>query len=103
MDFTRHSVSTKIADSLASGIPLFAYAPKELASTAHLLRNNCAIPATSQEALKPALQEALENEQLCTAAAERGLATAAAFHDRTHTGMELRKTLECVLREVHNR
>jgi hypothetical protein len=42
MNRVRYSVSTKIADSLASGIMLFAYGPKGIASMDHLEDNGSA-------------------------------------------------------------
>ena len=55
IDRVKHSVSTKIADSLASGIPLFAYGPSCVASIAHLIRNNCGIVATDLSELEEKL------------------------------------------------
>ena len=51
IDRVKHSVSTKIADILASGIPLFAYGPENIASMAHLKRNECAICVTEKDEL----------------------------------------------------
>ena len=42
----RYSVSTKIADSLASGTCIFAYGPEEIASIDYLEKNNAAICCT---------------------------------------------------------
>ncbi len=52
IDRVKHSISTKIADSLASGICLFAYGPNEVASIQYLQDNNCAIVCTAQDKLK---------------------------------------------------
>mgnify|MGYP003303055031 CR=1 FL=1 len=77
----RHSVSTKIADSMACGIPLLAYGPKEIASIGHLLRNECAFTATDKEQLFSVLQELFGNYQLRYDVAQRALETAAQYHD----------------------
>ena len=55
IDLVKHSVSTKIADSLASGIPLVAYGPKEVASMQYLASEECALIATSGAELKSTL------------------------------------------------
>lgn len=52
IDRVKHSVSTKIADSLSSGICLFAYGPSQVASIQYLQDNNCAIVCTAQDKLK---------------------------------------------------
>lgn len=96
VDFTQHSISTKIADSLASGIPLFAYGPEGISSMGHLLRHRCAITATSRDALRGALKMALTDEQVRKQAAENGLAVARQFHDSEKTGLQLRRIAERV-------
>lgn len=77
----RFSVSTKIADSLASGIPMFAYGPEEVASIQHLIRNQCAVVSTSKENLKMNLKKILFEEQLRKHVAIRGLQTARQYHN----------------------
>ena len=49
-DRVRYSVSTKIIESLASGRPLLAYGPEDVASMAYLRRNDCAALACSLSA-----------------------------------------------------
>ena len=67
----RYSVSTKIADSLGSGINMFAYGPSTVASMRHLIDNDCAIVCTKQEDLK---------EKLLTLFTENGIAVAKECH-----------------------
>ena len=81
MDFTRHSVSTKIAEALASGIPLVAYGPEELSSIRHLLRHRCALVATSRDELRDVLLTALEDEQARTLAVNHARHAAEQLHD----------------------
>lgn len=97
IDFTQHSVSTKIADSLASGIPLLAYGPGEISSMKHLLRNDCAIVATEKEDLRPMLMTAFSNGQARDAAAENGLKAARKYHESTVASRQLR---EIILRNI---
>ncbi len=58
------SISTKIADSLASGICLFAYGPDEIESIKYLKGNNAAVVATSNRELKKKLLDVLNDYKL---------------------------------------
>lgn len=59
----RYSVSTKIADSLASGTPILAYGPAEVASISYLMDNEAAFCATDLAELKDVLTDLLSNEE----------------------------------------
>ncbi len=59
----RYSVSTKIADSLASGTPIVAYGPAEVASMRYLMDNEAAFCATDLLELRDALTDFLSNEE----------------------------------------
>ena len=96
-ELVKHSVSTKIADSLASGIPLLAYGPSSVASMAHLRRNGCAILAEERQALRGALLTAFTEEEICRRVAENGLQTAQKYHNREMVSRKLRDVIEgCV-------
>ncbi len=86
IDWVKHSVSTKIADSLGSGIPLLAYGPAEVASVAHLIRNNCAFVITNQNTLKEQLLEFFSDKQQREAYARNGLDAAQKYHNSDETG-----------------
>ncbi len=88
IDLVKHSVSTKIADSLASGIPLLAYAPDAVSSMRHLLRHGCAITATSKEELPAMLRTAFTDAQARRAAATTALQVAHECHDLQKTGKD---------------
>lgn len=81
IDRVKHSVSTKIADSLSSGIPLFAYGPDCVASIGHLIRNNCAIVATNKAELKEKLITLFCDANERKASSERNVEVAKKFHD----------------------
>ena len=93
IDFVRHSVSTKIADSLASGTPLLAYGPRGISSMEYLLRHRCALAATGPEQLRPMLEAAFGDREAAALAAENGLKAAAQFHDRKAIGGKVREIL----------
>ena len=98
VDFTKHSVSTKIADSLASGIPFVAYGPAEVSSMQHLLRNDAALIAVSRETLRPMLLKAFGDLDAGRQAAANGLRTARKYHDSSVSGQELRNIVEAILK-----
>lgn len=56
--------STKIADSLAIGTPLFVFAPCELAETNYLLENNCAFVCYDKKHLYDSLYVALNDKNM---------------------------------------
>lgn len=93
MDEVKYSVSTKIANSLASGICLFAYGPDRVASMRHLTENACAICATSKDGLRARLEEALENRALREETARNALAVAKRYHDEAKNSATCREIL----------
>lgn len=92
-DRVKYSVSTKIADSLAVGIPLVAYGPKGVSSMEHLLRNRCALTATSEGELRQTLRTAFFNEKERERVASCGLQTARELHDSGVNSARLREVL----------
>lgn len=91
IDLVKHSVSTKIADSLACGIPFFAYGPDNISSMKHLIRNDCALVATSEEELRPMLEKALFDREARELAARNALKTAAIYHDKVRNSELLKR------------
>lgn len=76
----KYGFSTKIADSLASGVPFFVYASDELTSVQYLKDNNCAIIATDREELVRQLKTALFDEDTREECVNNALKTAAKNH-----------------------
>ncbi len=93
IDIVKHSVSTKIADSLYSGIPLLAYAPNSVSSMKHLIRNDCAIIATNENELRTTLLKAFTNYDECLRIAQNAINTAKLYHDRNKNSDVLREIL----------
>lgn len=93
IDSVRHSVSTKIADSLGSGIPLLAYGPDCVSSMKHLIRHECALSATSRRELSDMLRAAFSDGEARNAAAENGLTAACEYHNSRVTSEKLRKIM----------
>lgn len=94
IDFARRSISTKIAESMASGIPLLAYGPECLSSIRYLQRNDSAIIAVSGEEMGRMLRRALTDEDLRIRTVRNALAAASDFHDREKISGTLRKILQ---------
>ena len=72
----RYLVSTKIISCLASGKPLLAYGPEEVASMSYLRRNQCAILAQSPAELPAAIKTVLTQEERRKEIAENARKTA---------------------------
>lgn len=98
IDLVKNSVSTKIADSLGSGIAFFAYGPSQVASMKHLIDNDCAMIATSKDELKDVLRRAFADKVFRSQKAKNGIAVAIEHHDRHVAGD---KILE-VFRNIKN-
>lgn len=89
----KHSVSTKIADSLASGIPVLAYGPAQVSSMRHLTRYDCAFTAWDEVSLEKALQGALSHRRRRETVAENALKTARIYHSRNENSRKLKAIL----------
>ena len=96
----RYSVSTKIADSLASGKCFFAYGPEEVASMQHLIRNNCAIVATSKEELKTALKVAFEDSEKRETVCKNAVKTAEKYHSGEINDKMFKEVLEKAVKNI---
>ena len=89
----RYSVSTKIADSLASGTPLIAYGPADVASIEYLKENDAALVITSEDELKERLKAFFEDESLRKKIRENALHLARANHIKSGGGVSLKDIL----------
>ena len=96
IDRVRHSVSTKIADSLNSGIPLLAYGPEEVSSIRHLLRNGCAFTVTDPAKLKETILQGLTDEEAREACVRKALETAARCHSSERNSRKLYAMLKAI-------
>lgn len=90
----RYSVSTKIADSLASGTPLIAYGPADVASIEYLKTHNAALVVSSEDALAERLTSFFEDATLRETIRENALCLARKNHIKTDGGESLKDILE---------
>ena len=73
--------STKIADCLASGVPLLLYAPEEFAETRYLTQEACAVVCTDEAQLRLGVARALTDEPLRLATVENAKQIAKQNHN----------------------
>ena len=93
LDRTRYSVSTKIADSLSSTVPLFAYGPSELASIEHLIDKKCAFVCDDIIKLESLLYDALFDDEKRQAIKQNQKAVADKYHNVTINSLTIKETL----------
>lgn len=90
----KYSVSTKIADSLASGVPLLGYAPACVASMEHLIKNQCALIATDKTMLNEKLAEFLSDIKNEEDIINNAIRTAKCYHDTHKNSSIVREVLD---------
>lgn len=90
----RYSVSTKIADSLASGTCIFAYGPEEIASIDYLNRANAAVCCTNKDDLAQKLKALITVAQLRDTVIHNALNLAARNHAKTCTPEIIKRELQ---------
>lgn len=78
---TRYSMSTKIAESLGSGVCLFAYGPEDVSSIEYLVKNDVACVVTDKNELQKKLQEILKCEELRAKYVKNALKLATTRHN----------------------
>ena len=91
MERVKNSVSTKIADSLASGIPFFAYGPACIASISYLKRNKCAVVATNKNELEDKLLALFSDLELRKNISDNAIEIAKENHNAKKTSEKLYK------------
>lgn len=95
-DRLRHSVSTKVADSLASGNCLFAYGPEEFASFHYLKENHCAFVCGTQTELPNVLSDALTNDVKRKEIKEKALCIAERNHNSKRNSQKVKEVFEII-------
>ena len=95
----KYSVSTKIADSLAIGIPFMAYAPRGISSLEHLVRNECALFSCNKEELRATLEKVFDDGSLCVEYIDKALSVAQNCHNADNNSMKLYKIIGRVQNE----
>ncbi len=89
-----YSVSTKIADSLASGTCLLAYGPPEIASMAYLNENRAAFCIFNEEELSAGLTRLLEDADLRENIIQNAVSLAKKNHGLRQNSERIRRVME---------
>ena len=69
---TEYSLSTKIADYLSCGVPIFAYGPSNSGSISYLRENDCAVVCDKKTTLIDLLSKALDDVETRENAVNKG-------------------------------
>lgn len=93
-DRLRYSVSTKVADSLASGNCLFAYGSEELASFHYLKENACAFVCNCKTELHDMLMDALVNGESRHMVQTRATQVAKKNHDSIKNSQMIKSSIQ---------
>lgn len=82
-EYTRLSVSTKIPQYFAAGIPTLAYGPSELASCRYIQEHGCGLLVDTRQlaSLRTAIGSLVQDKALRETLGINGLQTAHRFHD----------------------
>ena len=96
--YTRYSVSTKIPEYMASGRPIFAYGPAEIASIRYVQNSGAglAVGEQKQSALMEALRTLITSPELRESMGAQGRAIACQRHDAAKN----REEFQQILRQV---
>lgn len=89
-DMVKYSVSTKIADSLASGKVFLAYGPAEVASMRHLTDNHYICAVSDRESLKGRMCAIMKDEQFRTDCVKDAYELASEYHKQDVNSQKLR-------------
>ena len=90
----RYAFSTKIAQCLCAGRPVFCYAPDGSASVEYLKKENGALVATNLPELKEKLRQFISNPELRMEYADRALQLGKKNHQRENTAVLIRRNIE---------
>ena len=88
-----YSVSTKIADLLASGTCIFAYGPQNIASMEYLKENSAAITVTNKKELKEMLVKVLFGNELRSKTIENAKMLAKKNHSHENVAKRIKEII----------
>lgn len=98
----KYSISTKIADSLASGTPILAYGPKEVASFKYLSKYDVAFIANDITELETVLISLIENKSRQQEIVCRACELAKYNHNMKQNSNTVKKVMEQVVMKTMN-
>lgn len=95
----RQSFSTKLVDYFRAARPILAVGPRDVASIEHLIRNDCALTASSAEEVRQALLSVLGGPDKLNDLSKKAYACGRAHHDKTVMQQMLQADLNRVIKE----
>lgn len=95
----RQSFSTKLVDYFKAARPILAVGPREVASVAHLLENDCALVAETVGEIETALEAVLADPGKLNDLSEKAYACGRAHHDKAVMQQMLEADLNRVAKE----
>lgn len=98
----QYGFSTKIADSLASGSCFFIYAPKTLACTEYLIKNDCACIVTDKNDLEKKLLDIIKNKEKRSYYIKNALQVAEKYHNIQVNCDKIRNVINEVVKTYEN-
>lgn len=96
---TKHSISTKIADCLASNRPLLVVGPKGIASVEYLRENNAAYIIDNENKIEEKLLEYFIEKDIDKTIVKNAKTLAMRNHDITRNSQKLRNIFENALKD----
>ena len=95
----RQSFSTKLVDYFRAARPILAVGPRDVASIEHLIRNDCALTASSAEEVRQALLSVLGGPDKLNDLSKKAYACGRAHHDKSVMQQMLQADLNRVIKE----
>ena len=93
------SFSTKLVDFFAMGKPILAIGTPDVASIAHLVKNDAAMVASDEEAIYAHLTKAIGHPEILQKYGQRAYECGRKHHNRQEIQMMLRQDLELVFKD----
>ena len=94
--------STKIADSLSAGVPLFVYGPKNNDAVSFLIEHNCASVATSKRDMEEKLFNLIHSYELRLLYAKKGIEIARIFFNAEENSKKFIEIIDSIIRRGEN-
>ncbi len=99
VDITRYSLSTKVADSIASGSAIFAYGSPECGAIEYAQSTGCIVTCTERDGLRDALSRLIYDKEQQKENYEKAIQVTARNHTLENSTEVFRKVVRQVLGE----
>jgi glycosyltransferase involved in cell wall biosynthesis len=99
LNFTRYSLSTKAADSLASGAAILMYGPEEAGVVGYMKETGAALVCSDQSKLKDDLEQLIQNQALQKEMYDRAIEVSRNNHLVENTAAQFTSIIEEAINE----